>query len=122
MEKFATYLAAVDGTNDWTTVKPLYDDAFDEDCVFMTADGEHDKASWSLMVQGLLARRAVASDLEVTHQDGDVAYYQLTITVPGEEPMHTKAKGTLKDGRLIRVEPVDPQQYSNLVEMSKQDR
>lgn len=118
MEKFATYLAAVDGTNDWATVKPLYDDAFDADCVFVTADGEHDKASWSVMVQGLLERRAVASDFEITHQDGDLVYYQLTVTVPGEEPLHTKARGTLKDGRLVRVEPLEPEQYSTMVEMA----
>ena len=120
MEKFAAYLAAVDGTNDWATIKPLYDDAFDDDCVWITADGEHDKASWSVMVQGLVELGAVASDFEVTHQEGDVAYYQLSVTIPGEEPMNTKAKCTLKDGRLLRVEPVDPEQYSHLVETSKQ--
>jgi len=118
MEKFARYLAAVDGTNDWATIGPLFDDAIAPDCIFVTDEGEHDKTYWTGVVKGLVEKGAVASDLEVTRQEGDVAYYHLTITIGDDEPLDMAAKGTLRDGRLTRVEPIDPAVYSRMVERS----
>jgi len=119
MERFAKYMAAMDGTNDWSVIGPLYDDAIDPDCVFITADGEYDKAQWAETVRKLVDRGAIASGYEVTRAEGDTAYYEVTVAVAGEEPLHMAAKGTLREGRLVRVEPVDPAVYSSLVERSK---
>ena len=74
MERFARYLAAVDGSNDWATIEPLFDDAFTDDCIFVTDEGEHDKTYWTGVVKGLIEKGAVASGFEVTRQEGDVAY------------------------------------------------
>ena len=118
MEKFAAYMAAIDGQSDWGTIEPLFDDAIDPDCVFVTADGEYDKDQWAETVKGLIEKGAVASGFEVTSQEGDTAYYQVDITVGGDR-LHMTSKGTLKDGRLVRVEPVDPSVYSELVERGR---
>ncbi len=118
MERFKRYLAAVDGSSDWDTVQPLFDDAFDADCIFVTADGEMTKSQWAEMAKGLVAKRAAVSDLEITPQGGDTIVYKLTVTQSGGEPMHLAARGTVKDGRLLRVEPVDPSAYSEMVHRS----
>lgn len=119
MEKFAKYMAAVDGGSDWATVQPLFDDAFDPECIFVTADGEYDKQQWSEMARGLVENGAVASGFEITRREGDAAYYKLTVTVGDGEHLHMTAKGALRDGRLVRVEPVDPSVYSTMVEQSR---
>lgn len=118
MEKLARYLAAVDGSNDWATVQPLFDDAFDPGCVFVTADGEYDKAAWSERVKALIEKGAVASGFEILRQEGDSATYRLTLTVGGDR-LDMSAVGTLRDGRILRVEPVDPAVYSEMIERSK---
>lgn len=118
MEKFAKYLAAVDGSNTWAVVGPLFDAAFHPDAVIVTSDGEFDKEQWADMAKGLVDKGAVASGFKVTGQEGDSYYYDVTVTVD-DEAMHMTAKGTLEDGRLVRVEPVDPELYTALVERSK---
>lgn len=119
MEKFEEYLAAFDGSTDWASVEPLFEDAFHADCIFVTADGEFDKTQWLEMVKGLRAKGTVASDFQVNKTDGDSVYYQLTLSAGGGEPLELKAKGLLSDGRLIRVEPVDPAAYSEMVRQSE---
>ena len=119
MDKFTTYLAAVDGSNDWSTIGPLFMDAFDPDCVVVTAAGEVDRDGWASMAQGLVASGASISDFEASAPTGDSFVYKMTLNVPGEQPLSLAARGTLKDGRLFRVEPVDPAQYSALVDRSR---
>lgn len=51
-------------------------------------------------------------------QEGDSRYYEVTVTVD-DEAMHMTARGTVEDGRLVRVESVDPDVYTALVERSK---
>jgi hypothetical protein len=119
MEKFEAYLGAFDGSPGWAEVEPLFDDAFHPDLVVVTADGELDKDQWKAMAEGLAERGAVVSDFEVKSEDAGSAYYKVTISVEGEEPMHLTAKAALEDGRLLRVEPVDPAAYSDLVDHSR---
>jgi hypothetical protein len=118
MEKFAKYLATVDGTKTWAEVGPAFDEAFHPDAVIVTADAEFDKEQWADMAKGLVEKGAVAADFRVTGQEGNSYYYEVTVTV-ADEAMHMIAKGTLEDGRLVRVEPVDPDLYTALVERSK---
>jgi hypothetical protein len=118
MDKFERYLAAYDGSTDWSTVEPLFDDAFDDDCVFVTAEGELSKDQWAEMAKGLLAQGTVASNFEILATEGDTVAYRVTVTPAGGDPMHLSAKGTLRDGRLIHVEPVDPEAYSDMVDRS----
>jgi hypothetical protein len=119
MEKFAKYLAAYDGKAEWSQVEPLFDDLFHPGCVFITAEGKLDKNQWAEMAKGLTAKGARASNFEVTGKEGDSFYYKITITVSDEEPLHLTAKGTVKDGQIIRVEPVDAAVYSKMVERSR---
>jgi hypothetical protein len=114
MEKFSKYLAAFDGSNDWSAIEPLFDDVFHDDAVVVTADGERSKAQWKDMAKGLCAKGAKASDFEVTKEEGDAIFYKLVITLSDDNAMHMTAKGTVKDGQLIRVEPVDPAAYAAL--------
>ena len=118
MEKFQRYIEAYDGSTDWDSVAELFDDAFADDCMFVTAEGEMDKVQWAEMAKGLRAKGAVASDFEVTDAADDAIYYKLTVTPTGGGPMHLAAKGIVREGRLVRVEPMDPTAYSAMVERS----
>ncbi len=118
MDRFANYLAAFDGTRDWSEIGPLFDSVFHPDGVVVTADGEYTKQEWAAMAKRLVDKKATASDFEITGEEADVIFYRVTITVD-DVPTHLTAKGTLRDGRLIRVEPVDPEQYSSLMEQSR---
>lgn len=118
MDKFVKYISAIDGTRSWSDIKPLFNDLFHPSCVFVTADGELNREQWAEMAKGLVSKRATASDFEVTGKDDDSFYYKLTVTVEGNSMLLT-ARGTTKDGQVIRVEPVDPGSYSDLVEKSR---
>ena len=117
-DKFETYLGAFDGTNDWSAISPLFDAVFHPDAVFVTADGELNKAQWAEMARNLASKGATASDFEVTGEEADSFYYTVTINV-GDEPMHMTAKGTVRDGQLALVEPIDPSVYSAMVDRAK---
>ena len=119
MESFAKYLAEFDGSAEWSKVRPLFEEVFHPDCVFLTADGELNTEQWAEMAKGLTERAAVVSGFEVTDEQDDTIFYQLTLAVGDDEPLQMTAKGTLLDGRLIRVEPVDPAVYSTMVERSR---
>ncbi len=119
MEKVIEYFTALDGTRGWDEIEPLFDDAFHPDCIFVTADGELNREQWSEMVKGLVQKGATISGFEVTGEEGGTFSYRFTMTVGEGEPLDTAAKGTLKDGRLVRVEPLDPAVYSAIVERSK---
>lgn len=117
-DKFETYLAAYDGTNDWSAIGPLFDAVFHPDAVFVTADGELNKAQWAEMARNLASKGATASGFEVTGEEADSFYYTVTINVD-DEPMHMTAKGTVRDGQLALVEPIDPSVYSAMVDRAK---
>lgn len=117
MQALADYLAAVDGTNDWSVVGPLFDAAFDDEAVVVTADGEYSKAQWGAMAQNLVSKGATVSPLEVIDEEGDSSLYRITVSVGGETLVMT-ARATLRNGRILRVEPVDPTAYSDLVDRS----
>jgi hypothetical protein len=42
----------------------------------------------------------------------------MTLTFPHGHQVHPSSKLTFKDGQVIRVEPVDPAAYSQLVQNS----
>ena len=71
------------------------------------------------MAQGMVDKGATVSGFEVTGAEGDSVSYKLTITLGEDEPLHMAAKGTLREGRLVRVEPVDPTVYATLVERAR---
>jgi len=114
MYQFARYLHAVDGTRSWSEIEPLFDAAFDTEATFVTADGEVDLAHWKRMAHGLVDRRTVISDFQLTTRDGESAMYSLTLTAPGEEPVRLVATARFREGRVLRVEPADPTQYAEL--------
>jgi len=102
-DKFETYLAAYNGANDWSAIRPLFDALFHPDAVFVTADGELNKAQWAEMHRNLVAKGAKTSDIEVTGEEADSFYYRVTVNM-GDEPMHVTAKGTVRDGQLALIE------------------
>ncbi len=113
---FAKYIAPVYGARTWDEVEPLFDDAFDAECVFVTADGEMNKKQWAEMAQELVATGATASGFKVTGEEGESRY--LRSHHRQGTPPHDR-EGTLKDGRLVKVEPVDAAVYSEMVERSQ---
>lgn len=42
----------------------------------------------------------------------------MTLTFPDGEELHPSSKVTIKDGQVVRVEPVDREAYSKLVKNS----
>lgn len=118
MDNFKAYLAAFGRTHDWAEIAPLFDAAFHPELVVVTADGELNKEQWAEMAKGLAAKSATVSDFHMTAEEGDSVFYGVTVTVEGES-MQMASKGTVKDGRIVRVEPTDPATYAALVEHSK---
>ena len=119
MEKFERYLAAIDGTARWDDVEGLFEDLFHPDLVVVTADGEMNRDQWAEMTRGLLARNARVTDIEITAGEDDTIHYQLTIDVGDDDPLQMRATGTIRDGRLARVEPLNPDAYSEMVDRSR---
>ena len=62
MKKFEKSLAAIDGTKEWSDIRPLFDDVFHPDCVFVTADGDFSKEQWAEMAKGLVAKGVVSKE------------------------------------------------------------
>ncbi len=112
-DKLTRYFDAMDGSHGWEDIAPLYDEVMHDDVVIVTADGDRTKEQWAETVRGLLAKGARVSDVEMTEPAGDEFHYKLTITV-GDTVMNPASKATIKDGRLARVEPVDPGVYSEI--------
>lgn len=118
MESFAKYLAEFDGTAEWSEVRPLFDAVFHPDCTFVTAEGELNTQQWAEMAERLTERSAVVSEFAVTAEEDDSIYYSLVLAVGDDDPLKMTARGTIRDGQLIRVEPVDPDVYSTMVRRS----
>jgi hypothetical protein len=119
MKKFERYVAAFDGSKDWSEIQPLYEDAFDAECVFVTADGEYDKVQWAGMLKALVDKGAAVSGFEITAEDGPTVHYKLTVSVPGAEPVRMSSTGTLRDGRLVRVEPTGSEAITAMMQLGK---
>jgi hypothetical protein len=115
-DKLGAYFASVNGTNEWDTIEPLFNAVMHDDVVFVTADGEQDKAAWMKAVQGLIAKGATASGYDVSKKEDGAFYYKVTITMSDGTVMEAASKGMVKDGMMVRVEPVDPEVYSKLSE------
>lgn len=116
MEKFKRYLDAYDGSAGWDEIRPLFDDLFHDDLVVVTADREMNKEQWAEMAQGLVARHATSSDFEITAESDDTIEYRLTLEVGDDDPIHMQAKATIVDGQIARVEPANPDAYSEMID------
>jgi len=116
MEKFKKYLDAYDGSAGWDDIGPLFDDLFHDDLVVVTADSEMNKEQWAEMAQGLVARHATASGFEITTEGDGTMEYRLTLNVGDDDPIHMQAKATIVDGQIARVEPANPDAYSEMVD------
>lgn len=119
MQKFENYLAAFDGSAVWDEVFPLFDDLFHPDLTVVTADGQMNKDEWGEIAKGLTDRGAVVSGFEITGEEDEAIVYQLTIEVGDDEPIQMQARGTIRDGQLVHVAPMDPDAYSEMVERSR---
>ena len=107
MDKLRTYFDAMNGTSDWSSVKPLFDDLFHDDLVVVTANGELDRDAWGNAVQGMLAAGTKVSDLTMhSHDDGTIHYYT-TITETNGTVIKVSSTATLKDGKIVHVQPFD---------------
>ena len=118
MEKFRRYFEAFSAATEWSEVQPAFNDVFHPDLRVVTPEGKLNKGQWEETVKGLLAKGVKATDSEVAKEEGDTVYYSMTLTFPEGEQLHPSSKVTIKDGQVVRVEPVDPAAYSRLVENS----
>jgi hypothetical protein len=44
MDQLNTYFNALNGTADWETIEPIFNDTLHDDCVLVTADGDRTKS------------------------------------------------------------------------------
>ncbi|MCP4303687.1 MAG: hypothetical protein GY788_02170 [bacterium] len=114
MQTLADYFGKMDGTVSWTDVEPLFNAAMHDDCVFVTADGEVTKDKWAGVVKGFLEKGVVASDYEPQPVVDGAFHYRVKLTLSDGTPMQLAAKGYIKDGKIVRVEPIDPEAYAQL--------
>ena len=115
-EKFRRDFEAFSSATDWSEVQPAFNDAFHPDLRVVTPEGELDKGQWEETVRGLPVKGVKTTDFEVAREEGDTVYYGMTLTFPNGEQLHPSSKVTIKDGQVVRVEPVDPETYSKLVQ------
>ena len=116
-ERFKAYFEAFDGNATWDSMKPLFDELMHRDLKIVTADGVLTKDQWEQAVKGLLAQGAKSSDIEISSDQDDTVYYRLTVTLGNGTTMLPSSKGTIKDGQVIHIEPVDPEVYSNMTRL-----
>ena len=57
-------------------------------------------------MKGLLDEHTIASDFEVTAQDDDAVDYRVTLTKEDGTVFHAHSKGSIRDGRIFRVQPI----------------
>ena len=114
MEKLRQYFEAF-GSADWNTVGPLFEDVFHDDLVIVTADGELGKDEWRTDVQRAVAAGTKISDIEMHRDTDDTFHYSATITEGDGKVIKISSTGTIKDGKLARVQPLDPAAYSQFV-------
>lgn len=91
---------------------------FHPDLRVVTPGGELDKGQWEETVKGLLVKGVKATDFDFAKEEGATVFYSMTLAFPEGEQLRPSSKITIKDGQVLRVEPVDPAAYSRLVEDS----
>ena len=74
------------------------------------------KGQWEETVKGLLVKGVSATGFEVAKEEGDAVFYSMALAFPDGEQLRPSSKVTIKNGRVIRVEPVDPAVYSRLAQ------
>lgn len=89
---------------------------FHPDLRVVTPEGELDKGQWEDTVKGLLVNGVKTTDFEITREEGDTVHIGMTLSFPNGEQLHPSSKVTVKDGQVVRVEPVDPETHSKLVQ------
>ncbi len=114
-DDFKAYFATADGTATWDSMKPHFDWVFHDDLVVVTADGEIDRARWAAAVQKMLAAGDKISDADVhTHTDGAI-HYTGTLTEGDGTVIKIDSTARIKDGKIVRIEPLDPATYSKMI-------
>lgn len=108
-----SYLESINGTNDWSAVQPHFEAVMHDEVIIVAADGEKDRSQWQAAVQGLLDKGAIIRDVTMVDGADESFHYQMTMTI-GDKEMKPASKATIKDGMLVRVEPVDPAQYAEM--------
>ena len=118
IEKFRSYLEAFDGNTTWDSLRLLFEEIMHPDLTVVTADGTLTRDEWEQAIKGLLSKGTKASDIEIKADQDDTIYYQFKFTMSDGTTAQLSSKGTVKDGKLIHVEPVDPEVYSNLTQLA----
>ena len=110
---FRNYFAAFTGSATWDDLKPHFDLVFHEDLIVKTANGEIDRDGWEMAVKGLLASGSKGK-IDSIRFDGETLFYAGTISLDDGSTMRPLSKGTVKDGKLILVEPMNPMEYTSI--------
>lgn len=114
IDEFRSYFNSMDGSATWESVKPHFDAVFHDDLVVVTVNGEVDKAGWAGAVKGLIAAGVTTSDLDM-HSDAEGAiHYSLTLTKNDGSAIKVASTATIKDGKVVHVEPLDPEKYTQM--------
>lgn len=112
-QAFRAYFDAFTGSASWEELEPHFEAVFHDDLVVKTANGELDRAGWKSAVQALLASGAKGK-VDSLRRDGDKIIYAATLTKADGTEMRPLSKGTIQDGKVIRVEPMNPIEYTNI--------
>lgn len=114
-KNLAAYFAAFDGSKDWAKAETIYNDLFHPEGKLVTKDGEKTIEEWRAVAKGLVEGGAKASAYEDrAGETPDTFYYKVTLTLADGKVLSPASKATVKDGKLARVEPVDPATYSKI--------
>jgi hypothetical protein len=114
MKILQNYFDGINESSDWAALQPAFDAAFHPDLVILTSEGERNRQQWVEAVTALLAEGTKTSDFEVTGREGDTVFYRVTLTKQDGTKFQAFSKGFLKDGKFVRVEPVDSDAHARM--------
>ena len=108
MEKLRRYLEAFDGSAGWDTVGPLFEDLLHDDLAYVTPNGELSKDQFRPVVQNALATGIKVSDVRMHGHGDEIIHFDSKVTADDGTVTPSSSSGTIKVGKLVRVEPRDP--------------
>ena len=114
-ETFRTYFEAFTGDASWDDIAPHFEKLFHDDLIVVTPNGEVDKAGWAQAVKSLLDA-GVRVSVGSMRENGNTIYYSATIAKNDGTSMKPGSKGYVRDGKLVRVEPMLPTAYAKIMD------
>ena len=113
--KLRKYFDAFSGFADWDDLAQHFEDVFHDELIVATPNGHVNKIGWMEAVKALLNENASINVISMRER-GDKIYYSVTISKGDGTIVKPVSQGILKEGKLVRVEPMLPAEYAKITD------